>query len=957
MSDLIITGVIDGDLPTGLPKAIELYALKDIPDLSIYGISSANNGGGPTNAPEFTLSGSANAGDYLYVASENPNFLDFFGFNPNFTNAVASINGDDAIELFQNGTIVDVFGDVNASGTGQPWDYEDGWAYRKDYRETNGGTFNPNNWVFSGPNALDNVPSNQFAPFPFPTRTFDVNVAPTAAGSATLTAINEDVANASNLGTTVADLLASVITDTNPNPSGLAITGVDNSNGTWQYSLNGGTSWTDITTVSETSAITLLGAAFLFKGNNTAPATQGWFVHPSLTLNTPPNPPTPATTQTVGATGVTIDTTANQDIYAGYSNFFLNLTNQQYTLVNPSFPVLDHTQGYAISFNLQVLQETVEAGRDRAGFSVIAVSQDTGKAIEIAFQNGLIFGQSGAEAAEFFRKAESITFDTTTQATDYRLEVQGDNYKLFANGTQILTGPLRDYTGFNTGIAPDPYGVSNFVFLGDDTTSAQGEFRLTDVNLSSLSRIRFVPKADYSGNATLQFRAWDGTDTSTNGQTVVNVSQTGGNNPFSTNLVTGTITVNAVNDAPTAIAFQNTTLSLAEDTNTASRIKVADIAITDDGLGTNTLSLTGNDAAAFEIDGSALFLKAGTALDFESKSSYAINVNVDDTTVGATPDATQVFNLSITDVAEAAPPSNPSTPPSGPSTPPASPGIPSSPTPPSIPTPLAAPPSPPSDGAVPTLQTIFSFELFVQFQAVTQGKSNPLPLVPINTEIGGLKVAAFFDENYYLSQNPDVAKAVAQGVFTYGFEHFVLFGINENRSPSKLFDKDYYLATNPDVKAGVDNGTVPSAIAHFIYFGHRENRKPNPFFDGNDYLLQNPDVKTAVEKDDTFDSAFEHYVEFGSDESRENGLVFEETFYLNRYADVAAAVKIGAFASGFEHFLYFGQREGRDPSSWFDQDAYLDRYADVAAAVKIGAFVSAFEHYIYFGQAEGRSPM
>ena len=43
--------------------------------------------------------------------------------------------------------------------------------------------------------------------------------------------------------------------------------------------------------------------------------------------------------------------------------------------------------------------------------------------------------------------------------------------------------------------------------------------------------------------------------------------------------------------------------SLAEDTDTTARIKVADIVIADDGLGTNDLSLSGADADLFEIDG------------------------------------------------------------------------------------------------------------------------------------------------------------------------------------------------------------------------------------------------------------------------------------------------------------------------------------------------------------------
>ena len=43
--------------------------------------------------------------------------------------------------------------------------------------------------------------------------------------------------------------------------------------------------------------------------------------------------------------------------------------------------------------------------------------------------------------------------------------------------------------------------------------------------------------------------------------------------------------------------------------------------ITDDALGTNTLSLSGADAALFEIvGGTELHLRAGTTLDFETQS-------------------------------------------------------------------------------------------------------------------------------------------------------------------------------------------------------------------------------------------------------------------------------------------------------------------------------------------------
>ena len=113
-----------------------------------------------------------------------------------------------------------------------------------------------------------------------------------------------------------------------------------------------------------------------------------------------------------------------------------------------------------------------------------------------------------------------------------------------------------------------------------------------------------------------------------------------------------TININDVNEAPTVVSLNNQVTAIAENSSTATRIKVADIAIADDALGINTLSVSGTDASLFEISGNALYLKANTALNFEAKTSYSVNVNVDDSTVGSTPDATTNFTLSITNVNE-----------------------------------------------------------------------------------------------------------------------------------------------------------------------------------------------------------------------------------------------------------------------------------------------------------------
>lgn len=167
--DLIITGVFDGPLSGGTPKGIELYAVNDISDLSQYGIGSANNGGG-SDGVELVLSGTVSADNYIYVASEQTQFNAFFGFNPDFTGSAVNINGDDAIELFKNGSLIDTFGDVNVDGSGTAWDYEDGWAYRLNGTGPDGSTFVLANWGFSGINMLEGegVTNNNNAPSPFP---------------------------------------------------------------------------------------------------------------------------------------------------------------------------------------------------------------------------------------------------------------------------------------------------------------------------------------------------------------------------------------------------------------------------------------------------------------------------------------------------------------------------------------------------------------------------------------------------------------------------------------------------------------------------------------------------------------------------------------------------------------------------------------------------------------------
>ncbi len=172
VNNLVISAAYDAGLTGGTPKGVELFVLADIADLSNYGIGSANNGGG-TDGEEFTFPAvSVTAGTYIYVASESTQFTNFFGFAPDYTHSSMGINGDDAVELFFGGNVIDVFGDINTDGTGQPWEFLDGWAYRNSGTGPDGTVFSLGSWSFSGINVYDNQTTNATTPTPLPIGTY-----------------------------------------------------------------------------------------------------------------------------------------------------------------------------------------------------------------------------------------------------------------------------------------------------------------------------------------------------------------------------------------------------------------------------------------------------------------------------------------------------------------------------------------------------------------------------------------------------------------------------------------------------------------------------------------------------------------------------------------------------------------------------------------------------------------
>ena len=175
-----------------------------------------------------------------------------------------------------------------------------------------------------------------------------------------------------------------------------------------------------------------------------------------------------------------------------------------------------------------------------------------------------------------------------------------------------------------------------FVSGSNQSAAMTMEGLLSDLN-QAIDGLVYSPPNNFTGDATLTVHTDD-------------LGNTGGGSL--TDVDELTITVNVTNDAPTGVVLVNEVASLPQDTDTSSAIKVADVVITDDGVGTNTISLTGTDATSFTVVGTELYLAAGTVLDYETQTSYSVTVSVEDSSVSDSTPVTVDYLLTINDVNE-----------------------------------------------------------------------------------------------------------------------------------------------------------------------------------------------------------------------------------------------------------------------------------------------------------------
>lgn len=195
----------------------------------------------------------------------------------------------------------------------------------------------------------------------------------------------------------------------------------------------------------------------------------------------------------------------------------------------------------------------------------------------------------------------------------------------------------------------------------------------------------------------------------------------------------------------------------------------------------------------------------------------------------------------------------------------------------------------------------------------------------------------YYDEDFYLAANPDVADA---GLF--GFLHYLEFGIREGRIPlrgtplvRKLLRKVPLLSLK-DIRDGTFEmrpGVMAtySTLLHLLF-------SPKVYLESRD---------TKLERSDT--EAFQDFLADGLADDRPFSLLFDARVY----AESARRAGFPRFPlkDALSHWLSFGIVAHISPTGLFDEAYYLRTNQEASDACTFG-----FIHWLYFGRKEGRRP-
>jgi hypothetical protein len=508
------------------------------------------------------------------------------------------------------------------------------------------------------------------------------NEAPVLSGANDLTAIDED--DFTNDGSLVSDLLAGQVSDADSGTlEGIAVIAVDDTNGTWEYTTDGGSNWIAFGAV-DTSTARLLAADANTSVRFVPDADWNGTVSNGITFH--------AWDQTSGTAGGTVDLTSTYTVRdefgtAAYTN------NDGSASWSGSWIETDGGGAGAGAGNIVVTGGELsirgvgnsiarEVDLSNAVSATLTFDFHTGSGVEAADPDSVILEVSDdggvtwalLEDFNYFDGANAGTrsYDISAYAaidTQVRFTVNngygGPSEYFYVDNLQIeyqTSGGTGGATAFSTatassGIIVNPIDDSAVIsgdvsFSGNEGDAVAGDLNATDAEGLTDGSYFTVSADAANGTAAIDATtgAWTFTPTDPNwfGSDSFTVTVTDDLGGTTTQVVN--ITLAGVNDDPEITSdggAATATINVAENTTAVTTVTSADV----DG-GTPTYSTSGGaDQGLFSIDPNSGVLTFDVAPDYEGAGDnlYEVEVTVSD---GAGGSDVQTISVRVTDVAE-----------------------------------------------------------------------------------------------------------------------------------------------------------------------------------------------------------------------------------------------------------------------------------------------------------------
>ncbi|GHD49954.1 hypothetical protein GCM10017083_22960 [Thalassobaculum fulvum] len=85
-----------------------------------------------------------------------------------------------------------------------------------------------------------------------------------------------------------------------------------------------------------------------------------------------------------------------------------------------------------------------------------------------------------------------------------------------------------------------------------------------------------------------------------------------------------------------------------------------------------------------------------------------------------------------------------------------------------------------------------------------------------------------FDAGWYVEEHGDVPALIERGWFLDPLHHYLMAGCREGKSPNPEFQEDYYRTVYPDIAKAIDENVFNCGFEHYLKHGRTEGRRFRP---------------------------------------------------------------------------------------------------------------------------------